>query len=82
MRLNHLYHNIIYSYNIYCVFCISGGNSRFYVFHLILFHDRGTLAPPAFKFICSRRNVSLFWNIWALCAVAWANVAEACPGME
>ena len=25
------YHNIIYSYNIYCVFCISGGNSRFYV---------------------------------------------------
>ena len=39
---------------------------------------QGTLAPPTFKPIYSRR---FFWDIWVLCAVAWANVAEACPGM-
>ena len=47
-----------------------------------LFRKRGTLTPPAFKPICNRRNVSFFWGIWALCAAAWVNVAEACPYME
>ena len=48
----------------------------------VIFHKRGTLTPPAFKNICHRRNVSFFWGIWALCAAAWVNVAEACPFME
>ncbi len=43
---------------------------------------RGTLSPPAFKFICYKRNVSFFWGIWALCAAAWLTVAEAYPCME
>ena len=49
------------------------------MFHLILLNDRGTSAPPAFKSIYSTGNISFMWNIWALCAAAWAGVAEACP---
>ena len=46
------------------------------MFHLILFHDRGTSAPPAFKPIYPEGNVCFIWDIWALCAAAWAVVAQ------
>jgi len=76
-----MFPNIIYSYYFY-VFWNFAENIRFYVFQLILFHDRGTSAPPSFKPICSRGNVSLLWDILALCASAWADVVGTCPGME
>ena len=45
----------------------------------VIFHKRGTLTPPAFKPLCSRGNVSLLWDMVALCAAACVNVAEAYP---
>ena len=40
----------------------------------IFLHDRCTSAPPAFKPICCKN--AFFCGIWALCAAAWADVAE------
>ena len=45
----------------------------------IFLHDMCTSAPPAFKPICCKN--AFFCGIWALCAAAWADVAEACTGM-
>ena len=57
-------------------FCSSDVYSRFLVFQLVLFHDRCTSVPLAFKPICSRGNVSFIWDIWALCAAWWADVVQ------
>ena len=41
-----------------------------------LFRKRGTLSPSAFKSLCSSGNVSLLWDIGALCAARWLIVAQ------
>ena len=41
-----------------------------------LFRKRGTLSPSAFKPLCSSGNVSLLWDIGALCAARWLIVAQ------
>ena len=63
---------------LYYVFCNFGGYSRFLVFHLILFHDRGTSAPPVFvsRFKCNGGNVSFIHCTGILCTAAWAVVAQ------
>ena len=88
VRLNHLPHTIISSYNI-CFACMLYFlcllvYSRLLVLHLILFHDRGTSAPPVFvsRFKCNGGNVSFIHCTGILCTAAWADVAEACPVME
>ncbi len=41
-----------------------------------LFRKRGNLSPVAFKSLCSSGNVSLLWDIGALCAARWLIVAQ------
>ena len=41
-----------------------------------LFRKRGNLSPMAFKSLCSSGNVSLLWDIGALCAARWLIVAQ------
>ncbi len=69
---------------LYYVLCNFGGYSRFLVFHLILFHDRGTSAPPVFvsRFKYKKGTAVSFLYLGILCTAAWADVAQACPVME
>ncbi len=65
-------------------FCNSSGYSRFPVFQLNIFHDRDTSAPPVFvsRFKYKKGTAVSFLYLGILCTAAWADVAEACPGME
>ena len=52
--------------------------SRLLVLHLILFHDRGTSAPPVFvsRFKYKKGTTVSFLYLGILCTAAWADVAE------
>ncbi len=55
----------------------SDADSRFPVFHLILFHDRRTSAPPVFvSRIQCHKKCYFFCGIGILCTAAWADVAQ------
>ena len=78
VRLNHLFHTIICSYPASLFFWNFAREQQVSSVLSNIITLQGTLAPPTFKPIYSRR---FFWDIWVLCVVAWANVAEACHGM-